>query len=439
MGSALRVGRVFFPLDEELALLPGELTPLLQKATVRLGAEMPFGRGSEFMEEILGVSVSEATVRRITEESGRAYLAVQEREVERLEREAPLSPQGAPTMLISLDGAMVPVENGLYAEVKTLLIGVLDPPIWKVRENQAGEWEPQTRELSYFSRLSDSETFTRSASLEIDRRGVTSAGVLVSTMDAAGWQQTFLDFYRPDTVRILDFPHAGGRLQPFGAAVWGETTDEAKAWLSVSLSQLKWTGPAELLKELRMIGSVYPSEELRVNLAYLETREDRMNYPEYRVRGWPIASGAMESANKTTVQARLDRSGMHWARANVNPMLTLTNALSNGRWSEAWPLICAERRAAARNRRKPKPVDPMGANDVEKTDRTELLGNVLAQDLSEGTQLADRTNRSVKGARLEAKPPALIPRSPHTPHKPAPNHPWRRPFLYSAKPNPLAC
>jgi hypothetical protein len=436
MGSALPVRRVFSPLDDELELLPGELTPILQKATVRLGAEMPFGRVSEFMEEILGISMSEATARRMTEEAGRAYLAVQDREVERLEREAPLAPQGAPTMLISLDGAMVPVEEGLYAEVKTLLIGVLDPPIWKVRENKAGEWEPQTRELSYFSRLSDSETFTRSASLEVDRRGITMAGVLVSTMDAAEWQQTYLDFYRPDTVRILDFPHAGERLHPFGSAVWGEETEEAKAWLSLSLSQLKRTGPAELLKELRMIDSVYPSDELRVNLAYLETREGRMNYPEYRVKGWPIASGAMESANKTTVQARLDRSGMHWARANVNPMLTLTNALSNRRWSEAWPLICAERRACARSRRrKPKPDDPKEVNVIQKSGSSELMNMTTANPMQQGKD----TTRSVKELPLETKQPVVVRRAPRAPYKPAPNHPWRRPFLNPAKHHPLAC
>jgi len=431
MGSALPARRGFSPLDEELELLSGELTPALQNVTVRLGAEIPFGRVAGFLEEMLRISINETTVRRLTEEAGRAYQAVQEREVERLEREAPPTPQGAPTMLMSLDGAMVPVEGGLFVEVKTLLIGVLDPPILK-----DGEWEPQTRDLSYFSRLEESETFTRSASVEVDRRGLTTAGVVVSPMDAAEWQQTFLAFYRPDAARVLDFPHAGQRLPPFGSAVWGEETDEAKAWLSMSLTQLKWTGPAELLKELRMIHSVYPSEELRVNLAYLETREDRMNYPEYRVRGWPIASGAMESANKTTVQARLDRSGMHWARANVNPMLTLTNALSNGRWSEAWAWISAERRARTRNRcRKPKPVDPKEVNNADATDRTEILGGVSAKE----TQQANHTPCSVHEARPESKPPAVVRRSPRAPYKPAPNHPWRRPFLNPAKPNPLAC
>ena len=41
------VGQAFFPLDEELELLPGALTPSLQEDLVRLGAWMPFGRAAQ--------------------------------------------------------------------------------------------------------------------------------------------------------------------------------------------------------------------------------------------------------------------------------------------------------------------------------------------------------------------------------------------------------
>jgi hypothetical protein len=36
------VAAVFFPLDEELGLLPGSYTPSLQEAMTRLGAKLPF-------------------------------------------------------------------------------------------------------------------------------------------------------------------------------------------------------------------------------------------------------------------------------------------------------------------------------------------------------------------------------------------------------------
>ena len=83
--SAPSAGWGFFPLDEELQLLPGGLTPRLEEELTHLGAWMPFEKAREMMRRMRGVEVSEATVRRHVEGNGAAYVAVQEAEVERIE------------------------------------------------------------------------------------------------------------------------------------------------------------------------------------------------------------------------------------------------------------------------------------------------------------------------------------------------------------------
>ena len=60
---------------------------------------------------------------------------------------------------------------------------------------------------------------------------------------------------------------------------------------------------------------------------------------EFDAAGYPVGSGMVESANKLVVEARLKGSGMHWARANVNPLLALRSAICSGRWPEVWPRI----------------------------------------------------------------------------------------------------
>jgi hypothetical protein len=45
--------------------------------------------------------------------------------VETLEREVPVAPQGPAVQLLSVDGAMVPLVVGEWAEVKTLALGVV--------------------------------------------------------------------------------------------------------------------------------------------------------------------------------------------------------------------------------------------------------------------------------------------------------------------------
>ena len=78
----------FSPLDEELEILPGSLTPLLHEQLVRLGTWMPFTRAVGEFANLIYTEVSEPTARRDTEAAGAALVAAQEAEVERLVAEA---------------------------------------------------------------------------------------------------------------------------------------------------------------------------------------------------------------------------------------------------------------------------------------------------------------------------------------------------------------
>ena len=89
MGSARPVERGFSPLDEELALLPGSLTPSLVEDLVLLGSWMPFAAAAKLVRHFRKVEVSEPTVRRATEQSGAAYVEVQTAQVAELEQELP--------------------------------------------------------------------------------------------------------------------------------------------------------------------------------------------------------------------------------------------------------------------------------------------------------------------------------------------------------------
>ena len=329
------MGSAFFPLDAELALLPGVLAPGLQEDLVHLGTWMPFERAVKEFKHFRGTDVSRPTAERITEAAGAAYVQLQEQEVERLERELPAPPAGAIKQFLSVDGAFVPVVGGEWVEVKTLVIGEVLPPA-----QRRGEAVIETRNLSYFSRQAESDTFQRLALVETHRRGVECAGQVGAVTDGAEWIQAFVDFHRPDALRILDFPHASERVAKIGQAQFGEDTPEVRAWLSQQLHQLKHTGPAATLAALRLlVKSLPPSADLTEHLTYLEKRETLMQYPQFQAAGWPIGDGAVESGNKLVVEARLKGSGMHWARAHVNPMLALRNVACNDRWDEAWPQI----------------------------------------------------------------------------------------------------
>ncbi len=123
MAPAPSVGEAFSPLDEELGLLGGGLTPRGEETLVRLASWMPFEPARELFQDLVGLRVSKATARRVTLATGQAELAVCEVEGERLKQELPQAPARAGKQALSGDGAMVHLVGGEWAEVKTLALG----------------------------------------------------------------------------------------------------------------------------------------------------------------------------------------------------------------------------------------------------------------------------------------------------------------------------
>jgi len=351
---APRAEPVFFPLDEELGLLTGELSATLAEGVVRLGTRMPFEQAATELAFFWGVELEETTVRRYTQAAGAAYVAEQTAELERLERERPPAPRGPDTQYLSADGAMVPLVGGDYAEVKTLAIGTV-----QVRPGADGLAEAQTTDLTYFSRLADAETFTRQAYVETYRRGTETANVVCAVQDGAEWEQGLVDVLRPDAVRILDFPHAVEHLTAAAQPVLGVETAELQRWLDEQAHTLKHAvdGARQVLNALAKLPVQHASDPRAATdvrdrtMAYFTKRLAQVRYAEFQTAGYPIGSGSTESANKVVVEARLKGSGMHWARAHVDPLVALRTVACTNRWTEAWPRITARLRVEAHQRR----------------------------------------------------------------------------------------
>jgi hypothetical protein len=342
MAPALRVGWAFFPLDEELGLLSGGLTPRGEELLVRPATWMPYAPAQELLEDLLGIQVSKATARRTTLATGQAALAVWEEEVERLKQEVPQAPGGADKQLLSADGAMVHLIGGEWVEVKTLVMG-------EVTCNQREE--VCTQQISTFSRLGDAERFTQASLVETHRRGLERAAEVCAVQDGAEWLQGLVDYHRADAVRILDFAHAAEYINEIGQAVQAAGGRLPATWLEGVLHRLKHQGPHRVLTHLTWLTARYPGPTIQEKLAYLQKREAHMQYPTYQAAGWPIGSGSVESANKVVVEARLKGAGMRWERKNVNPILVLRNAVCNRRWHETWTTARAQQGALRTSRR----------------------------------------------------------------------------------------
>ncbi len=158
------VGRVFIPLDDELGLWPGNLAPRQHEHVVHLASWMPFAWAARMLDHLLGVQVSEETVRRLTEQAGASVAAAQTAQAKTPVEEEPQAEAVPSRLAISADGACVPLLHGEWAEVRTVTIGEVEE-----RCTPEGEQEVHVGKVSYFSRLTDAETFADLAEVEMQR------------------------------------------------------------------------------------------------------------------------------------------------------------------------------------------------------------------------------------------------------------------------------
>lgn len=404
MGLAPPVGQVFFPLDEELALQPGRLTPRQQEHLAHLATWMPFARAAQMLEKLLGVQVSEPTVRRGTQRAGMLYAARQTTQSQQTSQ-AKQAATRCEQQVISTDGAYVPLVKGEWAEVRTVAIGQV-----KEKAPFQGQSEVHTGQLSYFSRMTDAETFADLAEGEMRRRGVSQAKAVCAVSDGADWIQGFIDFHRPDAVRILDFPHAAEHLNLLIEALQQAGVTLPKRAFDRSLHILKHRGPGLLLRCYdRLPAALKELEAVQKQIQYFRKRVSLMQYPQYQQDGWPIGSGMVESANKLVVQARLKGAGMHWAPMHVNPMLALRTAVCNERWDEAWQDSLAEQQAGRHSKRQ----------HLATTRFQSLLSTFLLLRL----RLRPPTPKSTPPSSPKpVQPAATLPGS----SRPSAHHPWKR-------------
>jgi hypothetical protein len=374
---------------------------------VRLSSWVPFRRATALLAELTGVQVSEATARRWTEEAGVGWEEVQTAQAEQIRHDLPEPDQPVERLLMSADGAFVPLVRGEWAEVKLLVLG-------EVRTTPAGH--PETTALSYFAQLAEAETFSQAAIIETHRRGLERAEAVCAVLDGAEWLQGLVDDHRADAVRILDFAHAAEYISQIGQAVAQAGTTLPATWLTDQLHTLKHEGPPKVLADLRELAVSHPAlEAVQEALRYLEKRVPQMQYPHYQAAGWPIGSGSVESGHKVVMQARLKGPGMHWARHHVNPMLVLRTAECNERWAEAWAHVSRWQADQRRWRRRQRATLRLLRACWLVLDWHRRFGRWPPQP--EQKPLApSEPEKEASGALISRRPAAT--------------HPWRRPLLH---------
>jgi hypothetical protein len=133
---------------------------------------------------------------------------------------------------------------------------------------------------------------------------------------------------------ILDFWHALEKAWEFARLRYGVGSAQADGWVQDLAEKLRAGKVHEVIAELQRLRPKTPEsrESLQALIRYYSENATRMRYDEYLRLGYGIGSGAVESAHKQVVHARMRQAGMRWSEAGARHLLALRRLLLNRNW-----------------------------------------------------------------------------------------------------------
>lgn len=338
-----------FPWDARVGLTHHRLTPGVERLVTLCGANGDsYEKAAELLAEASGIHLSESTVERVTEDVGERIAAHYEagrvfggKTLWDWNRDA----LGRSVGYIEIDATGVPQQgiHGKKADGRMAYVGmILNPLPDRERVFEQLPKPGATMKARYVCglyRLEEMGPLMRQQGAAV---GLDAAEVWVAISDGGAGLDDFLtaNFPRVEAV-ILDFFHATEYVSRLAKAL--HPSDEAKA-----LEQTKlWSGALRDEGGHALIGVWeafdWPAtrglsavrEEV---LGYFRNQVHRMDYPSYEANGWFIGSGAIESACKTVVNARLKGTGMRWNEPSSHAMCHVRALYRSekGQWDAFW-------------------------------------------------------------------------------------------------------
>ena len=288
-----------------------------------------------------GCGVEDATLHQLVKRlGGRAQKQAVER-VETLAVEA--HPQRAPSRLgvLLADGWLVRHRGPGWGYKKTqqkrvewheMKMGVYYQ-VEQAAERRAGRAE--LVEKAVVSTLGDAVELGERLHWEALRRGLARARNLEMLGDGAHWIWNLKQDRWARAVEVLDFYHGSEHVWALGRALKGEA--QAKGWVEPLLHQVRHGQEKRALRQIARL-SVPRGERgqlVRQEQGYFAGQEHRRNYQQLAARGWPIGSGAVESACRQR-QGRFKRPGQFWTAQGLRNLCALEEARHNHHWEELW-------------------------------------------------------------------------------------------------------
>ncbi len=342
------------PLLDLLGVEPGRISGSLARLLALLAAVCPYDLAARLAFLFFGVEISAMGVWRVVQRLGEAAARYSD-ELSAYHAdsrsEGAAVTQAPDAIVLGLDGCnlgqqvrqhrrhrktseeplppLPPLEDGHFREVKT---GVLLLPSERVQPSP-GRRSVVRRVL--VTCLGDADEIYNHVWAKLQELGwLGLKTVVVIVGDGADWIWNRVSMF-PLRCEILDFWHALEHAWEFARLRYGEGSKRADRWVHRIAEDLRAGKVTHVIARLKCLHPSNP--ELRKKLddliRYYSDNADRMRYDEYLRQGYGIGSGAVESAHKQVVHARMRQAGMRWSEPGARRLLALRLLLLNDEWA----------------------------------------------------------------------------------------------------------
>ena len=344
-----------------------ELTPELTRKVIHLATEVrSFERAEVAMDKVLGLQLSDSTVRRLVQQVGQELVELYQ-SADRIDGKDAVAPELA---VVSCDGGRIRTrkpgcgrgvhlaDDSGWRESKNAafermtkcdqdadgedpceelptsfqtaakVANIAEKPAPQVDQppDPAGDGAvyegPQRILRTAVSSMARSDEFGHMMKREAQRRRFFDAPLQAFVGDGLPWNWSIWQRHFPTFIPILDFVHA---IQYVFAGAMALAADESQGWqIYVKLVTWCWQGQVNLvIEELRKacreqnvdldapIPEDHPCKPISDAIRYLNNNRRRMDYPRYRRLGLPVTSAPMESLIKQ-INSRVKGTEMFW-------------------------------------------------------------------------------------------------------------------------------
>ena len=335
-----------YPFDDRLGLV-GRYTPAAADEMARCAVSHPYNDAAEAFSHCHAFKVSPDTIREIVgmlyDESSAFAKGSGGGERDACDEKAGIvcvmaDGTGMPMRRECLKGAKGKDGRARTREVKAGAIFVAS----KTKDNEPHRDLDTT---TYVATTHRREKFGKYLRSEFDRRFSREPDTVLYITDGGKWLHSIHESEFPFAVEILDVYHAVEHLKPLLAGLG--IKENSKEW---KYRHHYWSECIKAGKVQNVLDYIWKNMRARLGkdamreYKYYRSNAGRMKYDEYRVNGWFIGSGVIESGCKTVIGQRFKQSGMIWSLKGAKALLPLRTLYKSNRLEQFFAYLVRDLR-----------------------------------------------------------------------------------------------